>query len=220
MLAQPVRVSSQAPVLPVFGYTFPEIAAAAPAISDAGQVLREQGADAIGMEGTPFAWANLTSETEARARVDEISTNAGAPVTFAGLAIIDAVRTMKAASVALLPTYYDLDWAAAWRGFVETCGVSVASSATMVEQGVVDKMTDEIAWDVPDDLLLKAVQHAGEGEIIVVTGAGVRVNRQVAMLEAASGRPVIGADTALFWALAKSLKAPLKKGALGALGDV
>lgn len=63
-------------------------------------------------------------------------------------------------------------------------------------------------------------QNPHDAEAIVITGAGCRTNLNITALEAEAGKPVIGADTALFWAAAKSANIPLKPGALGALTDL
>ena len=57
-------------------------------------------------------------------------------------------------------------------------------------------------------------------EAIVVTGAGCRTNQYITELEETAGMPVIGSDTAVFWAAAKAANIPLKSGALGALTDL
>lgn len=214
-----VRPQQQTPVLPGFDYALSSVAAAEPAVTDAAVMLAEAGAVVIGMEGTPFAWAGLSSHAKARDRVRRVSAAANAPVLFAGMAIIDALNALGAESAALLPTYYAPDWRKAWTEFVGE-SVPVASSQTMIEQGLVETMTDELAWDIPAHLLRKAVETAGDGDVIVITGAGARTTPLIAELEAIANRPVIGADTALFWALAQEARLPLKPNALGQLTNV
>lgn len=212
------------PDLPDFDYTLSSIYAAHPKICAAARLLGEAGCRAVAMEGTPFGWAGLETEAEARGRAADMSRAAGVPGLMAGTSIVDALRSLGATRVALCPTYYPDDWRDAWRRFVALCGFEIVYCATMADQGLVDGITDtdDYGWRTGPDLIRAAVEiaaAAGPSDAIVVTGAGCRTAPIVAELERTAGRPVIGSDTALFRSLARAVGLGLKPHALGALTD-
>lgn len=210
------------PDLPAFDYALPSTHAAHSKICDAARLLGEAGCRAVAMEGTPFGWAGLDTEAEARARAAEMSDAAGVPGVMAGTSIVDALRALRADRVALCPTYYPHDWRDAWRRFIGLCGFEITYCATMADQGLVDGITDtdDYGWRTGADLIRAAVEiaaAAGPSDAVVITGAGCRTSPIIADLERLAGRPVIGSDTALFWSLARAADLALETGALGAL---
>ena len=210
------------PALPNFDYALASIHASHREICAAAHLLGEAGCSAVAMEGTPFGWAGLASETEARGRVAEMSAAAGVPGVMAGTSIVDALRALGASRVALCPTYYQADWRDAWRGFVAACGFEVTYCQTMADQGLVETITtnDDYGWSTGPELIYGAVERAaaaGPSDAIVVTGAGCRTSPIIMELEQVAGRPVVGADTALFWSLALAANLPLKPNSLGTL---
>jgi maleate cis-trans isomerase len=221
VVATPVIPQQCIPALPDFGYRLDEIAAAGDAVCAAAALLGEAGCTAVGMEGTPFAWAGVRGERAARERVSAMSAAAGVPAAMAGTAIVDALRAVGAARVALCPTYYPTDWRDAWQDFVHGCGFDVTYCRTLADEGVTGPIVgnDDYGWDTGPDRILVAVERAAAhaADAIVVTGAGCRTTPVVERLEASAGRPVIGADSALFWAVARLADLPLRAGSLGAL---
>lgn len=222
-VADPVIPQQCFPTLPDFDFTLDEVAGATPAVTTAAAMLGEAGCSAIGMEGTPFAWAGCATESAARARVDAMAVAAGVPVAMAGTAIVDALRALDVRRVALCPTYYPDDWRNAWCRFVEACGFDVRSCRTMADQGLTGPIldTDTYGWDTGPELIAasveRAVADAVSADAIVVTGAGCRTNRIIADLELLADRPVIGSDTATFWAVAGAARLALRAGSLGRL---
>jgi len=210
------------PDLAGFDYTLSNIYAAHPQICTAARLLGEAGCRAVAMEGTPFGWAGLGSEAEARQRAAEMSDAAGVPGVMAGTSIVDALRALGAARVALCPTYYPNDWRDAWQRFVALCGFEVTYCATMADQGLVDEIadTDDYGWQTGPDLIRAAVEigaRSSPADAIVVTGAGCRTSPIITELEQIAARPVIGSDTALFWSLAQAADLVLEPNSLGAL---
>jgi maleate cis-trans isomerase len=222
-VVDPVIPQQCYPVLPEFGFTLDEIADAIDAVVAAVAMLGEAGCSAIGMEGTPFAWAGCESDSAARSRVDAMTAAAGVPVAMAGTAIVDALRALDARRVALCPTYYPDDWRDAWCRFVAACGFDIVSCRTMADQGVTGPIVDAdtFGWDTGPELIIasveRAVADAVSADAIVVTGAGCRTNRIIADLESLADRPVIGSDTATFWAVAGAAGLTLRAGSLGRL---
>ncbi len=217
-----VLVQQCFPHLPNFDYALSSIAAAHPAVCAAAGMLGEAGCQAVGMEGTPFDWAGCRTEAEARDRVARMGDAAGVPGVMTGTSIIDALRAVGARRVALCPTYYPADWRDGWGTFVEACGFEVTYCRSMADEGLTGSITDvdDHGWTIGPALITAAVARAGAhgpSDAIVVTGAGCRTTPLIAQLEAAAERPVIGADSALFWALARAAGLALHPGALGHL---
>lgn len=209
-----------------FDFTLGSIAQTQPEQMLAARTLGACGCDAIALTGTPFGWAGLSGEEEAREGAAQLAKAAGVPVQIVGTAIIDALRAMGSRKVALATTYYDDEWKAAWKAFVSGCGFTVVLSDNLADQGISrsesigSKQTDTI----DQATVCASVEAVGRdprgAEAIVVTGAGCRTNLYIKELELLTGLPVIGSDTAVFWALAKAAGISLKSGALGALTDL
>ena len=208
-----------------FDYTLAEIADAAPDVAAAAALLGEAGCSAVGMEGTPFAWAGCAGEQAARSRVAALAEAAGVPAVMAGTAIIDALRALGAERVALCPTYYPADWSDAWCGFVRGCGFDLVYCRSMADEGITGAIVDNdtYGWATGPELVGAAVSTAAERsggvDAVVVTGAGARTTPIIGDLEERAGGPVVGADGALFWALAGAADLPLRPGTLGALTE-
>ncbi|MEM7427532.1 MAG: aspartate/glutamate racemase family protein [Pseudomonadota bacterium] len=225
LCAEPVG-TQQFP-LPLFGFTYrlSSIARTQPEQLLAARTLGACRCDAIAVCGTPFGWAGLSGEDEARAGAAQLTAAAGVPVVLTGTSIADALRALGAGKIALAPTYYDEDWKAAWKAFISGCGFNVVINDSLADQGIMPEK--EIGSGNTDTLGQATVCAAVEAiaanprgaEAIVVTGAGCRTNLYIDELERLAGMPVIGSDTAVFWALAKAAGVPLKTGALGALTD-
>jgi arylmalonate decarboxylase len=220
-----VLVQQNIPNLPNFDYTLSNIHRAHPEICAAARLLGEAGCSAVAMEGTPFGWAGLATEADARERAAEMSEAAGVPGVMAGTSIVDALRALGVNRVALCPTYYPNDWRDAWRRFIALCDFEITYCATMADQGLVDVIndTDDHGWSTGRELISAAVEiaaAAGPSDAIVVTGAGSRTSPIITELERIAGRPVVGSDTALFWSLARAAGLALVPNALGALSTV
>jgi maleate isomerase len=128
--------------------------------------------------------------------------------------------------VALACTYYDDEWKASWRGFIEACGFDVVYAATMANQGLVqtDDPFHDYGWSIAPELtracVVKSAEDAPDAEAIVVTGAGNRTVGVLPELEALTGKAIVAADTAPYWAAARVAGLPLVPGMLGRLGEV
>lgn len=222
------RIGTQQGLLaaPNFDYELTSVAGSEPEMMIAARGLGAAGCDVVAKVGTPFGWAGLDSEEDARARCAKLAGSAGVPAVMAGLAIVDALRALGVGKVALAPTYYSEEWRDAWRGFVTACGLHVVLCETLSDQGLSPDAgpAGELGWVIGRDEISAAVgalaQNPRGAEAIVVTGAGCRTNLMIAHLEQIAQMPVIGSDTALFWAAAKRAGVSLKPGALGTLTDV
>ncbi len=204
--------TQQAPLaLPEFDYALSSIAAAGSALTRAAHALGEAGCDLVAQVGSPFSWAGIGSEAEARQRGDAIATAAGVPAVMTGLAIVDALRALGRQQPAATCTYYNDAWRDAFAAFLGHCGFGEVPTQTLVEQGLVENNTSLMAygWRMSDDLVRRSVTaiatSAPDADAIVITGSGARTLHLLQELETIAGRPVVAADTALYWAAARAL---------------
>ena len=196
---------------PDFDYRLESIAGVESELTLATRTLAAGGCELVVQVGTPFAWAGTVSEADARMRCARIAATAGVPIIMTGLAIVDALRAIGAERPALACTYYDDDWRDAWASFVRTCGFEPVRAATMADQKLVDRRDtlESYGFDMPEELarrsILRVAADAPEADVLVVTGAGVRTLTLIEPVEAESGRPLVAADTAAYWAAAQAL---------------
>ena len=67
--------------------------------------------------------------------------------------------------------------------------------------------------------ILTVAEVSPSAEVIVVTGAGTRTLKILSDLESEIKRPIVAADTVLYWAIAKNLGLTLKP-EMGSLTDI
>lgn len=209
--------TQQAPVpLPDFDYRLESIAAAQETLHSCARSLKAIGCDLVAQVGSPFAWAGATSEREARLRCETLARAADAPTVMTGLAIVDGLRAVGARRIAVNCTYYDAVWQEGFTGFLAVCGFDIRHASTLGEQGVVDAIATiaDYGWSMTPALAARSIRAVAaaspEADAIVVTGAGTRTLAILADMEAETGRPVIAADTVLYWAVARELGLSLK----------
>ena len=101
-------------------------------------------------------------------------------------------------------------------------GFDVTIAQNFHDAGLVAVGTPPEALRNPSPELIEAAvvriaADAPESDAIIVTGAGARTLAQINDLEARVGKPVLGADTALYGALSLAGGIPLVDGCLGRL---
>jgi maleate isomerase len=212
--------------LPGFDWRLDSIARTEPELLAAARALGDMGCDLVANVGTPFAWAGQASVDEARARQGRLADAAGVPVVMSGIAIIDACTALGADRVGLASTYYSEDWTSRWARYVQASGVDVVAAQNLAGQGLMpqhDDAADRAYWAPTAEQIAESVRRiaaaAPEAEAIAISGAGTRTLTLIHALEAETGRPVFGSDTALYWAGAKTAGVELKAGILGRLTD-
>jgi len=210
-------LTQQAPVLsPSFDYSFEAIASSMDQLLLCAQGLKGAGCNLIAQVGSPFSWALTNSEEEARQRCERLAQNVGVPVIMTGLSIVDTLRAYGGKKVAVNCTYYDDLWRDSFTAFLSLCGFDVVHTSHLIEQGLVDMNAsfEELGWSMNNELtsqsILKVADLSENAEAIVVTGAGTRTFNILSGLEKKVGRPIIAADTALYWAIARELNLHLK----------
>jgi maleate cis-trans isomerase len=223
--ANDVRVQQCPLALPNFDWRIETIAGTEPSMMSAAGALGDAGCNLVAKVGTPFAWAGFDSMAEARARQDRLSAAAKVPAVMAGIAILDAFKALRAQRVALACTYYSDDWMAQWARFVGASGFEVIAAQNLAGQGLMVPHGDDDRdyWAPTAEQIIESVlriaRAAPRAEAIAVSGAGSRTLSLIATLEAETGRPVFGSDTALYWAVARTAEVELRPGILGRLTD-
>ena len=202
--------TQQAPLLlSNFDYLLANIAKTLPELTNNAMCLRNMGCDVIAQVGSPFTWAHTPTEKQARERCEAIQNAAQRPVIMTGLSIVDALRAGNIKNIAVNCTYYDAEWSKEFTTFLDNCGFTVMHSSTLTEQGLgsIESITD-FGWNMTDELVKKSIESvarmAPKAEAIVVTGAGARTFNIMTECELTTGRPIIAADTALYWDIART----------------
>ena len=212
-------LTQQAPLqLPEFDYRLQTIANAGPAMELSGRCMVASGCDLLAQVGSPFAWANAKDEAAARARAQRLSDAAGVPAIMTSLALVDALRASGARRIAINCTYYEPDWRDQFAAFMGFCGFDVLHCSTLVDQGLapVGSTMADLGWNMAPELTCASVQAVAratpQADAQVVTGAGTRTLALLTDLEDIAGCPLIAADTALYWAIARALNLTLVSG--------
>ena len=125
-------------------------------------------------------------------------------------------------NVALACTYYPTDWRDGLRDYLAGSGFQVARAQSFADQGLLPDIADidEYGWTTGIEMIIASIGQISEGvEAVVVTGSGSRTLAAIADLEEVAGCPVVGADIAVYWDVARTLGLPLKPSVLGALTD-
>ena len=218
--------TQQAPLLfPDFDYQLEGIASVQDELKLCSQSLKAMGCCLVAQVGSPFAWARVSNESEARSRAEIISISTNIPIIMTGLAIVDGLRSHGVNKIALNCTYYEKDWRDSFSSFLKICGFDIVHASTLQDQGLAEansKITDR-GWTTTQELtsnsILAVAENSPTAEAIVVTGAGTRTLKILSSLESETNRPIIAADTVLYWAIAKNLGLTLKP-EMGSLADL
>jgi maleate cis-trans isomerase len=210
-------LSQQAPLLlPEFDYRLESIASVQDALALCAQSLKAMGCDLAAQVGSPFAWACAKSESEARLRNASMAESADIATVMTSLAIVDGLRSLGVKKVAVNCTYYERHWRDGFGSFLTMCGFDILHLSTLSDQGLTEptaKMKD-YGWSMTHELagrsILAVAQASPHAEAIVVTGAGTRTLDILRDMERLSKRPIVAADTILYWAIARRLNLTLK----------
>jgi len=211
VIVEEVRTQQAPLLLPEFDYRLKSIASVQNELNLCARSLKAMGCDVIAQVGSPFAWAKAASEAEARLRNKAMMTAAHVPTLMTGLAIVDGLRALHVNKISVNCTYYESDWRDGFSAFLRLCGFDIIHVSTLAEQGLIAPSTkmEDIGWSMTPELSSKSILFAAEAspdaEAIVVTGAGTRTLDILVDMEAQTKRPIIAADTILYWAIAREL---------------
>jgi maleate cis-trans isomerase len=211
-------------LLPDFDYQLSSIASVQEELNLCSRSLKSMGCNIIAQVGSPFSWAGIKSEQGARSRLKSMQESSGAPVIMTGLAIVDRLRILNISKVAVNCSYYDSEWRDSFSSFLEVCGFQVDHCSTLCDQGLAPENSkiEDFGWSMTDELTRESVDivsnSAPNAEAIVITGAGTRTLNILNELETSTNRPIIAADTVIYWAIANALGLTLKP-ILGSLAN-
>jgi maleate isomerase len=216
VVEEEVRTQQAPLLLPEFDYHLKSFARIQGDLNLCARSLSALGCDLVVQVGSPFAWAGVTSEAEARERNRAMEKASGVPAVMTGLAIVDGLRAIGANKVAVTCTYYEPEWRDAFRAFLRMCGFEVLHASTLAEQALADssaKMKD-YGWSMTSEIagrsILAVADAAPDAEAIVVTGSGTRTLSILCDMESQTGRPLVAADTIVYWAAARELELTIK----------
>lgn len=194
--------------------------------------MANNGVDVCGQVGSNWVHACGLGVDGVRAHCDALSDKYQTPFHMAGYAMVEALRDMNIARVALNAAYHRPAW---WQGtvaFLQEAGIEVVWAGNFCDQGwfATQDEVDACRWCFDGDLARKSFLYVAEcapnvdaylinGMCNFRSGADAQAQRPVHLtveLEALLGAPVIGHDSALYWRMFKTLGvAPVtKQGAL------
>lgn len=209
--------TQQAPLLlPEFDYRIESIPRVQKELNLCARSLKAAGCDIVAQVGSPFAWAGAGSESEARARNTAIADAADIPSLMTGLAIVDGLRALGIQRVAADCTYYDTPWRDGFTTFLKFFGFDVVHASTLADQGLVEPSAklEDYGWSMTPKLAAQSIamvaEASPEAQAITVTGAGTRTLAILADMETRVRKPIIAADTILYWAISRSLGLSLR----------
>jgi len=216
VVEEDVRTQQAPLLLPEFDYRLESIASVQNQLNHCARSLKAMGCDLVAQVGSPFAWACARSESEALLRNESMARAANLPTVMTGLAIVNGLRSLGVKKVAVNCTYYEADWRDGFAAFLGMCGFEILHVSTLSDQGLTEptaKMED-YGWSMTHELTSRSILAVAEAspaaEAIVVTGAGTRTLDILSGLESQIKRPIIAADTILYWAIARELHLTLK----------
>ncbi|WP_299649431.1 hypothetical protein [uncultured Tateyamaria sp.] len=222
--ATPVRMQQAMVPLPGLEYDdLRNIANAQPQVEVAARLLGNAGACAIGMTGTPFVWAGLSTKADILARKASIAEAAGCEVVMAGTAICDALQALDAQRIAVATPYYTPKWRAQTEIALRAFGFDVAATASADILTAGTSITSIADHDATSDMdtvlrLLTSLRHqVPDSDALVVAGAGVRMLEATPRFEAELGCPVVSSDTALYFSLLSAANLSVQPGLLGSM---
>jgi len=206
-----------------FDYSFDAMSELEPHFNDAASLLVQAGSELIAQVGPVFSFFSGKTPEGARELQTRISKACGVPVILHGVAILDALEHFACHKVALACPYYDEEWKDKFLTFISPLGLSIESCQSFVDQGL---FIDQHAvydrhYQFTDNEIKQSIrltrEAAPEAELVFVAGAGVRFLNIIQELEDELGIPILSADVALHWAMAKALNVEIKDKALGKL---
>ncbi len=225
VVEEQVRIQQAPLLLPNFDYSLKSIASVQEHLNLCARSLKAMECQLIAQIGSPFSWAGTNSESEAEERCLIMQREANIPCIMTGLTIVNGLRTLGVKNIAVNCTYYDADWRDNFAAFLRNCNFNLLHVSNLAEQRLTeaDAKMEDYGWSMTDELtcksILKVASASPDAEAIVVTGTGTRTLSILAEMESEIKRPIIAADTILYWAIARHFGLTLKS-SLGSLATL
>lgn len=204
------------PLLPDFNYSLDNIASELiyKRFSLCGKSLHAAKCDLIVQVGSPFAWAQMKTEDQARKLNDRIAKESGIPCIMTALAIVDALRAHQVKNIAIC-TYYCQEWKTQFSKFLTFCDFKILHATNFYEQGLIksEYMLFGYNWANATNIIKESIKliknKVPEVEAIVIVGTGIRTLNILTELETIAQCPVVPADTSIYWQSARYLNLTL-----------
>ena len=183
--------------------------------------MANNGVDVCGQVGSNWVHASGLGVTGIRDFCARMSDTYQTPFHMAGYAMVEALREMNVERVALNAAYHHPDWWQGTVGFLREAGIDVLWAGNFHDQGwfASQQEINDCIWCFDGDLAERSFAYVAEqapqadaylinGMCNFRSGPGGLAERPVHLetrLEAMLGKPVVGHDTALYWAMFRTL---------------
>ena len=183
--------------------------------------MANNGVDVCGQVGSNWVHASGLGGGGIRDFCARMSDTYETPFHMAGYAMVEALRELNVERVALNAAYHHPDWWQGTVGFLQEAGFDVVWAGNFHDQGWFDsqQQINDCIWCFDGDLAEKSFAYVAEkapqadaylinGMCNFRSGPDGLAERPVHLetrLEAMLGKPVVGHDTALYWAMFRTL---------------
>ena len=183
--------------------------------------MANNGVDVCGQVGSNWVHASGLGVEGIRDFCARMSDTYETPFHMAGYAMVEALRDINVERVALNAAYHHPDWWQGTVGFLREAGFDVIWAGNFHDQGwfTSQQEINDCIWCFDGDLAEKSFAYVAEkapqadaylinGMCNFRSGPDGLAERPVHLetrLEAMLGKPVIGHDTALYWAIFRTL---------------
>lgn len=183
--------------------------------------MANNGVDVCGQVGSNWVHASGLGVAGIRDFCARMSDTYQTPFHMAGYAMVEALREMNVERVALNAAYHHPDWWQGTVGFLREAGFDVLWAGNFHDQGwfASQQEINDCIWCFDGDLAERSFAYVAEqapqadaylinGMCNFRSGPGGLAERPVHLetrLEAMLGKPVVGHDTALYWAMFRTL---------------
>ena len=183
--------------------------------------MANNGVDVCGQVGSNWVHASGLGVEGIRDFCARMSDTYETPFHMAGYAMVEALRDLNVERVALNGAYHHPDWWQGTVGFLREAGFDVIWAGNFHDQGwfASQQEINDCIWCFDGDLAEKSFAYVAEkapqadaylinGMCNFRSGPDGLAERPVHLetrLEAMLGKPVVGHDTALYWAMFRTL---------------
>ena len=183
--------------------------------------MANNGVDVCGQVGSNWVHASGLGVQGIHDFCARMSDTYQTPFHMAGYAMVEALRDLNVERIALNAAYHHPDWWQGTVGFLREAGFDVIWAGNFHDQGWFDSQQEinDCIWCFDGDLAEKSFAYVAEkapqadaylinGMCNFRSGPNGLAERPVHLetrLEAMLGKPVVGHDTALYWAMFRTL---------------
>ena len=183
--------------------------------------MANNGVDVCGQVGSNWVHASGLGVEGIRDFCARMTDTYQTPFHMAGYAMVEALRDLNVERVALNAAYHHPDWWQGTVGFLKEAGFDVLCAGNFHDQGWFDSQQEinDCIWCFDGDLAEKSFAYVAEkaptadaylinGMCNFRSGPDGLAERPVHLetkLETMLGKPVVGHDTALYWAMFRTL---------------